>query len=770
MKKNDNLENNIEKERSVPASPKTAKLPTVFRKKYSEKNLNHKLLNKIYISDDREFVRSFFYITDKTRRGTDLYSIPTDIQISKNERTRLVLISKEIKTQKGRIKWLPLAVVAGFILLISVLFTTFKNRIIKNAIQNTCESIFKAKCDIDYVNFKLFDASFRLGGLQIANKDEPMKNLIQIDKIVFDFDLSQLLRLRFITDEVSVDGVATNTDRTYSGDISAKLAAKLAKKQAKKQAKAAKRAEESAFMKSIHSHTDGAIASVKNSVTNLIDSYNPKTVVEKSIAEMTTLEEGKKIEEDVKILGDKWSQKPDEIKIKLESAKDSYEKVINFDYKKIKDDPVQLASAINEINEAYNQSLILKTETESLLDDVKNDSESVKEMAVSLEQSIQHDKDVISSVIDRYKSINLSTGKYFISGTLSNAGYQLLGKYYPYAVQIVNYLIELKNTNKAKNKKTEKEIMNSMLGDRSPGRTVYFRKNPPKFWIKKISASGKIGTDFAFAGKDISSNMDQTGKPAEVDFSITLGDSPHSASLIVDCRSYSQDPIVYIDYACQKLPVLLAAKDYGAEGVPGVPSFNADSDFDCNLKIYENEGFSLTGSGNFKNLQINAEPFEPDYLYSIYSDVLGRVNQINLSATAGYTQSDGVDLRLDTDADDKFIDSLLVELNIQLEKIKEEAEQIVVQKINEYTNGALGEINSFDDIYSKLKEYGEAAKTLESQLEQKKKEFETTVTSKVEETKTEIKEQAENSAEIMTETVKETAKKKAQDYLNGLIK
>lgn len=779
---------------------KKKSLPKIFRKTYSENSLKRKILNKIYIPDDKAFVRSFFYevepvvkaLPDKTEETSEeenaavsetevtateqetsakpkkvrkpkvRYAIPADAEISKKEMAKLSLIAKEIKKQKGRVKWVPAVAVFAFLFTVCVLFTTFKNRIIKNVIVETCESIFKARCDIDYVNFRLFGASFRMGGLQIANKKEPMKNLVEVEKIVLDFDLTQLLRLRFVTDEISILGVETNTDRTYSGDISAKLAAKLAKKQAKK----AKQANESAFMKSIRKRTDGAIASVKYSITNLIDSYNPKSVLEKSLNEMTTLEVGKDIEVQVKALAEKWMEKPGEVSEKIKAATEAGEKVLKYDYKALKDNPAQLTQAINNINDAYKQAQNLREETELIIKDVQTDSESILKMIEALDTSINHDKDIVANVIDRYTSINLNTGKAFISGTLNNAGYQLLGKYYPTVVQVVNYLVELKNTNKAKGKKTEKEIMKSMLGSRSAGRNVYFRKNPPKFWIKKISASGKLGTDFAFTARHISSNMDQAGVPASCEGNISIGNVLHSASLVIDCRSYSNDPLINMDYDCSNLPLSLLAS---AE-VPGMPSLNATSKFGGNIKIYEDEGFSLGGFGSFENMRLTANSFEPEYVFNCYSNVLNRIDAMEFSATAGYTVSNGVEIKLDTDIDDRFIAALLEELKVQLMLLKVEAEKVLFEKINQYTNGALGEINSFEDVKAKLSEFADTAKSLEKILENKKKEFENYINNKVEEVKEEVEEAVDKKVEETKMNAVQKAMTSTTNLLNGLRK
>lgn len=760
---NENNQENVSDNGDRPTKKKNKKLPSIYRGNFTKKKLDRRILKKIYIPADRKFVEAFYSVTGKTKKGTDLFSISPDKKISKKEYLKLCLIAKELKSQKGRIKWIPLLVVASFIFIVSVLFTTFKNIVIKSVIQDTCESIFQAKCDIDKVNFKLFDASFKLYGLQIANKNAPMTNIIEIDSIVFDFDLTQMLRLRFITDEISINGVKTNTKRKYSGDISEKLA----KQREKKRKQEEKKASASPFMKTINQHIDSTVETIQNSITGFINYYNPTTVIETTIDSLTIDDVAKEIEKQVYILYEKWSVKPEEISLKIQDVEEFAKKLANYDYSEIADNTEKINEAIELAKEAYTKAKEIKNEVELLVTDVKTDFDVVQDLAINLDNSIKHDKSLIESVINRYKNLNMYTIKNFIAETLNRAGYSLLGKYYPMVNNAVSYLVELKNMNKEKGKKTEKEMMKSMIGDRSHGRTVYYKKNPPKFWIKKVVVSGNIGNSFNFSAYNISSNMDQTGLPAKVNFSIKLGDITHSAAVVVDCRSYSSDPIVLINYNCDNLGVSTVNID---DGIPGVPMLNARSNLDGVLKIYENDGFSLTGTGIFTNMDIISLPFEPEYMYKVYSDILSRVKETTISATVGYTVSNGILLNLETDLGDKIYESFMDELKIQVEIIQKEAEKLIIGKINQYTEGVIGKIESFEDIVAKFDEFKSYSQKLETELKAKQEEYERLLKKSVNVSKTLVETSINNKVETVKEDIRTEIKDASMDYIKGILK
>lgn len=742
MKKDDTTKTMApEKQSKVPAKkqPKLAKakVPSIFKKKYTKKALEKRVYKKIYVPADKTFIQSLFKETGKNKKGVALYSIPQETLLEKKDQTKLKTIAKEIRSQKGRIRWVPLIAAVSTIAIIAILFTTFKNRIIKRAIQNTCESIFEAKCDIDRVDFRLFAASFRLDGLQIANKDEPMKNLFSLDTIILDFDLTQALRGRFITDEVRVSGMATNTDRTYSGDISAKLAAKKAKKQ------------DSAFVKEIKARSNAALDSMKGSVQGLFDEYNPETIIKNCYANMESPELAKKTEAQVKELSAKYMAKKDELTTEIQDVQKLVEDCQKIDLEAIKTNPVKLKEAISTIDSAYKKVESLKTKTTTEVNAIKKDAATVKTLSNDIQKAIKHDSALISKEINKITSININDGKKFISETLDGAAYQLLGKYYPYAMKLVDYLMEMKNSPKEEKEPTEKEKLNALLKPRAKGKNIWYRGNPPKVWIKKLLVSG---FNFSLNMTDIASDMDAVGRPAIGEFKIAIKDIDHTGTVTVDTRTNTKEPIVDVRYVCDKLPLALPTSFFGAEGVPGVPSLTqSKSTLDFDLAIWDADGFNITGTGKFTDMILTAAPFTPEFISNIYINTLAKMKAMMLSVQIGYRSSSGLNLGLDTDIDKQFIAALKEELKNQLGVLKKSVEEEMNKKINELTGGAVTEIGSFDDIYATITDYSNTSNKFKDQLEAKKK-------------------QANDYINGKTNEAIESAKSKSKDYLKGMLK
>ena len=159
------------------------KIPSIFRKKYTSKKLQKKILKKLFIPADKTYIEALFVeIGKKGKKQIPLFAIPAETvqKFDKKEKKRLKIIAKQIKKQKGRINFVPLVAALAVLAAIPVGFLLFKNKIIKLAITNTCESIFEARCDIQKVDFKLLDSSLRVNKIEIADKDNVMKNLVDI--------------------------------------------------------------------------------------------------------------------------------------------------------------------------------------------------------------------------------------------------------------------------------------------------------------------------------------------------------------------------------------------------------------------------------------------------------------------------------------------------------------------------------------------------------------------------------------------------------------
>ena len=706
------------------------KIPSLFRKKYTAKKLEKKIYKKLYVPDDKKYVKSLFTeVEKKGAKQIPIYAIPADKaeQLAKKDMKRLKLLAKQIKSQKGRVNFVPLIVTIAFIVAIPVCFSMFKNVIIKKALTVVCENIFEAKTDIEKVDFKFLDSSLKIKKVEIANKNDYMKNLVDIGSITIDFDLGQLLRKRFVADELSVLDVNTGTERTTSGELPPAKEKKIKKQKAKTE----KAASESKLGKALSDKKAVAADSLQKNITGLFNQFNPETLMQNYAAQLQTPAISTQVQEQIPQIVAKWQAKPAEVQKTVDELQKSVNEIMAFDYSSVQNNPLKIKEFIETLDSTYKNIDKVKNDANGVLNSFNADIAEADGLRKTVQNAVTHDMNFANSEINKIKSLNVSDGTKLISGMFENVACDVLGKYYPYAMKGVDYLLELKSkqATQPKKEKAKKEKKQKYTVKRAPGRDIFYRQDKvPALWIKKMAGSGP---NFFAQATDIASNQDIINKPAKIDFNMDLWNLQHTAKLVVDFRTETKEPLVRADYCLKNIPLNIPAEKFGE--YPGVPSFDAKCAVDAILKIFDDEGFEITGKGLLTDLKISTVPFEPEYASKIYSSVMGRINTVRASMTSGFTLSGGLNMALDSDADVQVITSIKKEMEAQLAGIKENLKAELTKRINEASGGALSQFGSLDDIKSKLTGSVGQANGYEKQLTQKRSEAEKQMKGKADE-------------------------------------
>ena len=521
------------------------KIPSLFRKKYTAKKLEKKIYKKLYVPDDKKYVKSLFTeVEKKGAKQIPIYAIPADKaeQLAKKDMKRLKLLAKQIKSQKGRVNFVPLIVTIAFIVAIPVCFSMFKNVIIKKALTVVCENIFEAKTDIEKVDFKFLDSSLKIKKVEIANKNDYMKNLVDIGSITIDFDLGQLLRKRFVADELSVLDVNTGTERTTSGELPPAKEKKIKKQKAKSE----KAASESKLGKALSDKKAVAADSLQKNITGLFNQFNPETLMQNYAAQLQTPAISTQVQEQIPQIVAKWQAKPAEVQKTVDELQKSVNEIMAFDYSSVQNNPLKIKEFIETLDSTYKNIDKVKNDANGVLNSFNADIAEADGLRKTVQNAITHDMNFANSEINKIKSLNVSDGTKLISGMFENVACDVLGKYYPYAMKGVDYLLELKSkqASKPKTEKAKKEKKKYSV-KRAPGRDIFYRQDKvPALWIKKMAGSGP---NFFAQATDIASNQDIINKPAKIDFNMDLWNLQHTAKLVVDFRTETKEPLVRAD-------------------------------------------------------------------------------------------------------------------------------------------------------------------------------------------------------------------------------
>ncbi|HET9947947.1 MAG TPA: TIGR03545 family protein [Longimicrobiales bacterium] len=112
-----------------------------------------------------------------------------------------------------------LVIFAVVVLLIGLLYWLFADRIVKGVVEATGESLVGARVELESVDLRVTEGSVRMTGLQVANPNAPMTNLMEAGEIAVDLLLGPLLEKKVVVQNLVVTGVRFGTPREESGAL-----------------------------------------------------------------------------------------------------------------------------------------------------------------------------------------------------------------------------------------------------------------------------------------------------------------------------------------------------------------------------------------------------------------------------------------------------------------------------------------------------------------------------------------------------------------------
>lgn len=694
------------------------KLPPLFKKSYTTEKYEKKIGKHIYIKTDREFIDKIF-VPAKDKKSRDIVKVDLTKNLPKNDVKRYKVLAKQIKSQKGGIKIVPLLAVVILIAAIGICFTLFKNVIIKKGITSAMQGIFQAKTDIEKVDFQFFGSSIDIRGLQQANKDEPMKNLFQMDDIMIDFNLTDLCRGKFHAENLIVAGVALGTDRKTSGELPAKVK------------KEKKTSEESEISKKAEELKTAAM----NSLLAMFADYNPEKMLSDLQDELKSPTLAAEISTNVQKKVAKWQEVPSQIQTQVTEFSTSVNDVIKTDWSKVSD-PTRLKNALESLNSAYTKGTSLKTSIEKTTKEIESDSKEVAGYANQVESAVKSDLNLVETKITDVKNLFSSEGlKEIMNEAVQSMLYSVLGKYYPYVNTAMDKVTEIKASTVAKSEKSEKTEKSEKKAkknktetkrERLSGRDIYFKKDTvPKLLINNVVASGyeygkeTVDENLLFKGTatDISSNPDMYGKPAKAEADFKIGTNKNNAKIVVDARTNTTAPLVYADYTGNGYPINADAQVFSFESSSNIKA-NMSADSDGSFKIGGNVDLSMNGIKGFE--------FEPVRLSNLYNNALGGIKNLTLGFTIDCDKSNGVSVSIDNldRLASQLVNPITKAVSGELNSIASEAQTKVTAMLSEKTGIATDKIAQFTNIEGLIGNQKNSLDSLQNQLDSKKKELE----------------------------------------------
>lgn len=685
------------------------KMPGMFKKSYTEKKLESKILKCLYVPADKKEVKALFEKGANPKKP-ELFAMSMDREFTKADLKHFKSLKKQIKAQKSIFSFIPFAAVASVIVGVGIIVSIFKNPVTKRVLIAVCESVAEAKTEIRSVNLEIFGTSLTVNGLAIGNKDEEYKNLFEAEKVELSFSLSQALRGRFDCKNIEFSGMQFNTDRKTS----CRLMTQTVKDKIEEKVNY-----DSPFMTSVRDRSESATASLKSQAGAMLGGSSPDEIVKNLESQLKTPAAVKEAKEQSSAMVEKWKGKPAEVKKQVEDFTSSVKKLQNINPSSLKD-VAELKSALESLNSAIENSKTVKKSVSSLSDEVNADGKKVTALGENVTKSAAADKkfvqDKVGSAVDTVKN-----AKSLLSDALEAVAVNSLGKYYPYAKKGLSYVESMKSSSssapKEKPAKKEKKAKNTGR-KRLVGTTFWYGTTKPSVLIERIFASG---TGFEAKITDVSNDMDLLGRPTKGEGAFTMGKTSHNVNLVLDTRKDTKAKLLTASYRGKGFDANIDGSKIASSS--GIPSIDGTASLTVN-GTFDYDGFSASGNIDLNPVKLTSDGIGGEQASKYYNKALAAVTRLKADYTAGYTEAEGVKFALKGNFGDQFGNALKAAVAEVGDGAKKEALAKLNEKINGSSSEALSKVKEFAGIQGDINAQNANLASVQKILDSKKAQVE----------------------------------------------
>lgn len=407
-----------------------------------------------------------------------------------------------MKTGLGLIRWKFVIPVGIFVGAIVVFFVVFFDPLLARGLEIAGSKVNGAKVEVEGLKTKLMQGRMDIKRIQVANKEQPMQNIVELGPIAFQIEFSHLLKKKVVIPEASIDGMQFNTPRKTSGALP--------------KVKAKQEGEKSAAAKLASKYADRFMLNVSNVKFDAKQkvTFDPKeTAINKQSEALKTKVENLPDQFEAKVKNLNVEDRLKQIEATLNSVKST--KV---------DGPEALQTvpeALKKLKTAKNDLNQLKKDVKAVRDDASNELKAVKSGVTGLKDAKQQD---LNDILSRF-NLDFLDPKRLVNG--------IIGPLVMERVQTVLGYVET-----ARRVMPSKKVAESLPPKpRAKGEDIKFWSPaaPPTFWLKKSALSGSFqGISASGLLKHATSEPSKVGIPTTLDLKGSQGQRLFTGNITVD--------------------------------------------------------------------------------------------------------------------------------------------------------------------------------------------------------------------------------------------
>ncbi|MDR3201386.1 MAG: TIGR03545 family protein [Spirochaetales bacterium] len=567
-------------------------------------------MKRVFIPKDRAWLEKLF------KKNDDGLYVLDAADINKEAEKRLKGLAKTIKKNSGLVSRPKVIIAAVLIALICGGYYFFRNIIVEKALVSGLELVFQAKASVSGLDFDIFDAKLEWNSLEVANRRRPMKNLFELGYSEARFSLWNLLKARFVVENLEVQDIRWNTDRTSSGALP-----------------------EAVEEKKEESSSGGFASEMAGSIMSSLSSFDAKAILESQLDKLATPQTARRIKEELETQTEAWKGRISGAREEVQSLKAQVDEMKGINPQSLKT-AEEIAGFVKKVNDSINAVQKAVSSAETLKKDFDATAKKAVAVKTELQQAVQKDYAYAASLV------NLGSGGLMsmASGLFSDFAREHLGDWYTYGLLAVEIARNLP-------KSDDKEKTEEKIPDRK-GRIISFpvRDKLPKLWIKNVAFNTEGNREQKVAGKitDITGAPDLIGRPVAFDVSVSLPQKFFGLEGNIDTRRDAKTD-ADMSLSVQGIPIAVKLPS----PVLTIKSLEGPLDTKASMKIFREGGMSGSLAGSVTQPKLEREGAGNSISNMAYS-VLSSVRAFDLDVRYAL----GADKKLDVDISSSLDKSL----------------------------------------------------------------------------------------------------------------
>jgi len=549
----------------------------------------------------------------------------------------------------------------------------FINSWIESAIEYAAEEAVGAKVEIDNLSMSISPLGIEWDKLQVTNPRDTWENLFETGSVKFSMDPGQLLRGKYIINEIEVENFILGTRRKTDGAIN---------KERNKRA---------------------VFAGDEGTFSQLADKAFKATVETPPLFDIVKLKEGFNADSLIKALDMSSVKNIDTLKTRVDEITNSWT-TIKSDFEIQKQKVLEIEKQITAIDPSQLKDVQKITETIALVDKAQKTVNEISSLINDKSKTVQSNvRNLTTSIgnIDNFIKDDFEK----LKGMARLPSFNANG--------MAQLLVGSEMYKRAKNYLYWADVARAKIEEYSPepeyeyplrmqGQDIEFpsEKNYPKFWIKNINLSGgnakEEGTTLIRAKgnvKNITDNQNLTGAP--LTFALE-GNENQRRTIKLSGLFDRRKNILFDEIGAELLGVPVGEFSLGNSNF--LPSKITDAVMSTNVKLVM-PGNKLDATAEFylTNLNVQFESDPKNLVERLVREVLISIKDFKVSLRLWNTNGP-LDVALATDLDQKLMEKVSSVVGEEINKLQIELKR----KFDSYVNA---EIQKFNELYkSKLTE------------------------------------------------------------------